>query len=212
MQRWRVSIQAVAALALLAALAPQLANGDGGVVQLHEAKGPFSVTVFVAPEATRGGLTDVSVLVQSRTNGDVLLDVDVGLAVAPPRGLARTLSDRFCGASSAPAAPQSPDMGQPQATVPATRGQASNKLLYAAALDLNAPGDWQLHVNVSHGTNVARFDCPVPVTQISANAPGLWPYLLIPPIAIVAFAMNQKLRRRSLEEGRDSQSRSLCRG
>ena len=212
MQRWRLTIQAGVAAALLAALTPQLAKGDGGVVLLHEAKGPFSVTVFVAPEAARGGLTDLSVLVQSSTNGDVLLDAGVGLAVESSQGRASSPSELFCGASSAPAVSQLADLSQPKATVPATREQASNKLLYAAAMNLNSKEDWRLHVYVSRGTDNAQFDCLVPATQPPANASGLWAYLLIPPIAIAAFAMNQKLRRHSLEEGPDSQSKSLCSG
>jgi hypothetical protein len=200
------------AVVFLAALIPQLAKGDGGVIQLHEAKGPFSVTVFVAPEVTRGGLTDVSVLVQSRTNGDVLLDAYVELTIEPPRNLVVTApSDPLCGASSASAVLPSPDTGQHQRTLPATRKQASNKLLYAAALALNATGDWRLHIDVSRGSDIMKFDCLLPVIRASASAQGLWPYLLIPPIAIAAFAMNQKLRRHSLEGGPDSQSSSLCR-
>jgi hypothetical protein len=212
MQGWRVSIQAGVAVALLAALIPQIAKGDGGVMLLHEARGAFLVTVFVSPEAARGGLTDLSVLVQSSTSGDVLLDADVGLAVDPPKGMASTPSKEFCGASSAPAGSQLPDVTQLQGTVRATREQASNKLLYAAALNLNSKGDWRLHVYVSRQTDNAQFDCLIPVTQASANAPGLWFCLLIPPIAIAGFAINQKLRKHSLEQGPDSQSRSLCRG
>ena len=212
MQRWRVSIQVRVAVAFLTALAPQLAKGDGGVMLLHEARSAFLVTVFVSPETTRGGLTDLSVLVQSSTSGDVLLDVDVGLAVDPPKGLASTGSEQFCGASSAPAGSQLPDVSPLQGTVPATREQASNKLLYAAALNLNSKGDWRLHVFVSRRTDNARYDCLIPVTQASANALGLWSCLLIPPIAIAGFAINQKLRRHSLEQGPDSPSKSLCRG
>jgi len=212
MQRWRVSIQAGVAVAFLAALTPQLAKGDGGVMLLHETRGPFLVTVFVSPEAARGGLTDLSVLVQSTTSGDVLLDADVGLTVDPPKGLGSTGTEQFCGASSVPAISQLPDVSQLPGTVTATREQASNKLLYAAALNLNSKGDWRLHVHVSRRADNAQFDCLIPVTQASANAAGLWSCLLIPPIAIAGFAINQKLRRHSLEQGPDSQSRSLCRG
>src|SRR5579859_7189117 len=129
MQQWRVSIQAGVAVAFLAALTPQLAKGDGGVMLLHESRGAFLVTVFVSPEAARGGLTDLSVLVQSSTSGDVLLDANVGLAVAAPKGQASTPSEEFCSASSAAAVSQSSDVGELQGPVPATREQASHKLL-----------------------------------------------------------------------------------
>jgi len=215
-------------------------------VQLHEAQGPFSVTVFVSPEAVRGGLADVSVLVQWRKNGEVVLDADVSLALDPPNGLAmasESSSSSFSSSSSksgvsalgTPKPPKRRDLVPPQAqsgplcglsptaapstidyrlsstinsqlstidfigrqhqdTVPATRAQASNKLLYAAALKLNAPGDWRLHVYVLRGSDSARFDCLLPVTRTSAKPSGLWPYLILPPIVIAAFAMNQRLR------------------
>jgi len=197
----RITSQAWLAVALISALTPQLAKADGGVVLLHEAKGAFSVTVFVASEATPGGLTDLSVLVQSSTNGDVLLDADVDLAVVSPKGLASAPSELFCGTPPAPALSQFPDGSQSQAPVPATREKASNKLLYAAALNLNSKGDSRLlHVYVSRRTDNAQFDCLIPMTQTSVKASGLWSCLLIPPIAIAAFAMNQKLRKHLLEE------------
>ena len=199
MQRPRISTLGLLAVALITTSAPRLAKGDGGMVLLHEAKDPFSVTVFVAPELTTGGLTDLSVLVQSSTSGEVLLDADVGLAVESSDGRASNPSEQFCGASSGPAVSQLANLSQPKTTVPATREHASNKLLYAAAMNLNSKGDWRLHVYVSRGTHNAQFDCLIPVTQASAEASGLWSYLLIPSIAITAFAMNQKLRKHCLE-------------
>ena len=199
MQRSRVSSRIWVAIALLAAFAPQFAKGDGGVVLLHEAKGPFSVTVFLAPEVTRGGFTDISVLVQSRTNGDVVLDADIRLTIEPPQDLvARVGAESICGTSPASVLSPSAYPGQQQGIFPATREQASNKLLYAAALTLNGKGDWRLHINVSRESDSAEFDCLIPVIQASANTQGLWPYLLIPFIAITTFALNQKLRRQTV--------------
>src|SRR5262252_4179481 len=100
MKRACLSIHARVVTALLIMLAPLLAKGDGGIVLSHQAKGPFSVTVFVSPEAARGGLTDVSVLVQSRKSGEVVLDADVSLTVELPNGLAMDRSEGFCGLSS----------------------------------------------------------------------------------------------------------------
>lgn len=201
MQRSRVSSRTWVAVALLAVFTPQLSKGDGGVVLLHETKGPFSVTVFLAPEVIRGGFTDISVLVQSRTNGDVVLDADVRLTIEPPQDLvARVGAESICGTSPASVLSPSAHPGQQQGTFPATREQASNKLLYAAALTLNGKGDWRLHINVSRESDSAEFDCLIPVTQASANTRGLWPYLLIPFIAITAFALNQKLRRQEFTQ------------
>src|SRR5262245_60828970 len=115
-------------------LSNRLAKGDGGIVLLHEAQGPFSVTLFAAPETDRGGLVDVSVLVQWRTNGQVVLDADVNLAVDPPVGSTMSHSDPFCGLPSAVAGFQFLDGRQPTMPGRATRAQASNKLLYATSL------------------------------------------------------------------------------
>jgi len=192
------------ALALLAVFATQFAKGDGGVVLLHEAGGPFSVTVFLSPEVTRGEHTDVSVLVQSRTNGDVVLNADVWLTIEPSRNLvARIGTESLCGAPPASVMSPSAYQAQQEGTFPATREQASNKLLYAAALNMNGTGDRRLHINVSRESDSAEFDCLIPAIQASADARGLWLVLLIPFIAIAAFALNQKLRKHSLEQETD---------
>jgi hypothetical protein len=201
MKRSRIRIRAWVATVLFTMLGPRFAQGDGGIVQLHQTKGPFLVTVFVSPEAAQGGLADVSVLVQWKTNGEVVLDADVSLAVDPPNGLVLHEAEPLCGLSPTAAAFQQPDTRQQQATLPATRAQASNKLLYAAALKLNAAGYWRLHVYVSHGSDQARFDCLLPIARTSTRLTGLWPYFALPPIVIVAFALNQWLRRNSLEKG-----------
>jgi hypothetical protein len=210
MKRSGVTTWAWVPVALFATLALQHARADGDVMQLHEAQGPFLVTVFVAPEAAHGGLIDVSVLVQQRTDAEVILDADVGLMVDPPKALL-TASEPFCGFPSTGAGLQLPDAEQPQATVQATREQASNKLLYAAGLNLKATGDWPLHVYVSRGSDRARFDCLLPITRTSTTLSGLWPYLAFPPVVILAFGMNQRLRRNALENGFESQSPTVCR-
>jgi len=171
----------------------RLARADGGMVLLHEAQGPFSVTVFFAPEGAQGGLTDLSALVQWRTNGQVVLDANVSLALDPLPGSTMTQSDPVCGLPSAGA-------GGAPLTVRATREQASNKLLYGAPLNLSAAGACLLHVTVSRGPDYARFDCLLPVAKESPKLARLWPYLAFPPIAVTVFALNQKLRRHSLEQ------------
>jgi len=200
MKRLRIGIMVWVVTALSMVLTPLLARADGGIVQLHEAQGPFSVTVFVSPEAPRGGVADVSVLVQWRRGGEVVLDADVSLVLDPPGGPAMKPSEPFCGLSSAAAGPPSQVLTLHLVTVRATREQASNKLLYAAPVELTADGNWRLHVIVSRGPDSAGFDCLLPVTTTPTKLRGLWPYLAFPPIAITAFAINQRLRRHVLEK------------
>src|SRR5262249_44815805 len=146
-------------------LVAHLAKGDGGIVLFHEARDPFSVTIFVAPETARGGLADLSVLVQWRTNGQVVLDADVSLTLDPPTGSTMSQTDPVCSLPWAAAGVQFPDGIPLPMTVRATRAQAANKLLYAAPLKLNAAGDWRLHVIVSRGSDYARFDCLLPAVK-----------------------------------------------
>jgi hypothetical protein len=200
MKRVSISVQASILTALVIILMPRVAKGDGGIVQLRETRGPFSVTVFVSPVAVSGGLTDVSVLVQSQENGDLVLDADVRLCLIPPEGVTTSELDPFCGPAL-----QSVNGTAHSLTVRATREQASNKLLYAARLKLDATGNWPLQVDVSHGTDSASFNCVLPVTAPSARLSRLWPYLAFPPIAIAAFALNQKLRKNSLEKPASTQ-------
>jgi len=126
------------------------------------------------------------------------LDAEVSFTLSPPDGSAPSQSDEFCGSSKA--LMRLPDEMNNPATVRATREQASNKLLYAAPLELNAPGDWKLYVLVSRGTDTAGFDCLLPVALRSGKLTGLWPYLWLPPEVVIAFALNQWLRRQSLQK------------
>src|SRR5215813_5076692 len=149
-------------------LASRLARADGGVVQLREAQGPFLVTIFVSPEAAEG-VTDVSILVQHKENADVVLDADVNLVVDPPADLLIKQSDPLCGLSSTAVESRLPEPVLHSVQLRATRNHASNKLLYAAPLKLEAIGDWRLHVMVSQGTDSARFDCLLAVARTSAG-------------------------------------------
>ena len=199
MKRSNIRFHVWMATALLATLAPRFARGDGGSIRLRQVQGPFSVTVFSSPEALRGELVDVSVLIQRRETGDVVLDADVNLTLEPPVGVAMKPSGPLCGLPLAATAVHLPVVMRTPMSVRATREQASNKLLYAVPVEVNAAGDWRLHVFVSRGADTASCDCLLPVSLASRKLTGLWAYLALPPIAIVAFAMNQWLRRHSLE-------------
>lgn len=183
------------ATSLLVLFVPRFAKGDGGIIRLREVRGPFSVTVFSSPEEASSGLTDVSALIQERESGNVILDADVRLALSPPDGSALKQSDKFC---ALPATGTRPLQGLNSPTsVRATREHASNKLLYSAPVELNASGNWKLHVLVSRGTDTARFDCLLPVALSSGKLMGLLPYLLLPPLVVAIFALNQWLRSQS---------------
>jgi hypothetical protein len=152
-------------------LAPLALHADGGTVQLHEALGPFVVTVFTVPETLRAGPIDTSVLVQDRETSAVILDAAVNLAFQPAAGAGFQTR--------------------------ATHELARNKLLQAATIDIPAPGWWTMHISVSRNGTQAAVATRVYVQPAAPRLAGIWPYLILPPVAIAVFVLHQALRRDS---------------
>jgi hypothetical protein len=173
---------------LTAALVPRPAWGDGGTLRVMEPSGPFVVGVFSTPEPLRVAPADLSVLVLERTGGNPVLDAAVSLEVRPPAG--------------ADAGPQQ---------LEATRGQATNKLLYAAPFLPGTPGDWTLHVTVTRGVQSTEVGCTLPVASDQAGLVGIWPYLAIPPVAIALYALRAWLVARRGRRGPESTRSSSAR-
>jgi hypothetical protein len=158
-------------LLMIVMLAPLLAHADGGTVQLREVSGPFVVTVFTAPETLRAGPIDTSVLVQDRDTGRVILDAAVNLALQPAAGTGPRLQAR------------------------ATHVQARNKLLQAVTIDIPAAGWWAIQISVSRDGAQAVVATKLLVLPAAPRLVGIWPFLMIPPVAIALFALHQTLRR-----------------
>jgi hypothetical protein len=170
-----LAVIVIASFGALLAGAPD-ARADGGVVRMSEVKGSFLVTVFTAPTPLRAGPVDVSVMVQESGGQRPVLDASVSIV------LRSKVDDAVLRAA-------------------ATRAQATNKLLYAAIVDLPAPGDWDLEVTVERGPTSARVQ-----TVLSAIAPvaallSLWPYLAFPAVVIALFALHQWLSTRRQSAG-----------
>jgi hypothetical protein len=152
--------------AVVLVMSAMLASADGGAVCLREASGPFLVTVF-APESLRAGPNDVSVLVQNRGTGGVILDAAVTFVIEPLAGKSPGIRTR------------------------ATREQATNKLLKAARIDLPAPGSWALQVIVTRGGEEAVLATNLTVAPSASRLAAVWPLLLPPPFVILLFAIHQ---------------------
>src|SRR5712691_5936150 len=105
-------------------------HADGGLVQLHQAAGPFVVTVFTAPTPLHAGSVEVSVLVQDRVDGQPVLDGEVDVWLRREGG--GTVGGR------------------------ATQAVAQHKPLYSALLHLPEAGQWALEVTVTQGQHSAR--------------------------------------------------------
>ncbi len=68
---------------LMLTMGATAARADGGAMLLHQDAGAFTITLFAAPQPLHTGDADLSVMVQDRSNGEVLLDPVIDLTVAP---------------------------------------------------------------------------------------------------------------------------------
>ena len=160
--------RAIAVLVLL--LCAGAAAADGGRLRLRQDAGAFEISVFTAPEPLAAGTADVSVLVQDRRTGEVLLDATVDLVASGPAG----------------ASP-----------VAARAGTGTNRLLKSAVLRLDRPGPWNLEVRVDHAGDAAHVACALPVTPPARPLDAAWPFLAFPPVAVALFALRGAIRRRT---------------
>jgi len=175
-------------------LLPLAAKADGGVMRMRQTQGPFVVTIFSLPGAANGLPTDVTVMVQRRNSGAVVMDATVDLSLVAPAGARLNPGDVLCGLARNLPSPGAPAVLAEPASFPATHAQAVNKLLYGASLTLRAAGNWQLRATVRQGDEEARVACVLPVGMPPNKVAALWPCLALPPIAIALFAVNQWLR------------------
>jgi hypothetical protein len=154
---------------LLLATASML-PADGGVVLMHREIGPFLITVFGSPSPPRAGTIDLSVLLQTDDAPDPVLDADVQF----------TLTN-----------------GRSQLQARAAPDGTQNKMLYAASVRLDEPGEWHYTVSVRPARNMSA---PVLVAGVIAVAPGepkaaaYAGYLALPFICLAIFALHQWLR------------------
>jgi len=146
------------------------ARGDGGTMLLHQDSGPFTITLFAAPQPLQVGVADLSVMVQDRSSGDVLLDPAVDLTVAP---------------EAVDASPR---------TLRLTSGQASNRLLQAATLRFPHAGKWRLTLLVSRAGETVRLGTECTVEPDRSRALLVWFYVLLPAVLILLFAIHQGLK------------------
>jgi hypothetical protein len=155
-------------------LAPIFASADGGVVRLREASGPFLISIFTASDPLRDGPLDLSVLVQDQVSGETILDATVDIAIQPL------------------------DSDRPPFLTRATHEQATNKLLQAAMVNVPAAGRWRVRVEVRRGPDEGTVATELQLAPLPPKLVAIWPYLLLPPVAIAAFALHQALRQSAL--------------
>lgn len=162
----------VLALATLCGAAG-LVFGDGGALILQQRAGSLNISVFATPSPLRAGTADFSVLVQDAETEDVLLNGAIEL------DLSKT--------------------GTGDIRANASQGQATNRLLYAATVEIPQAGEWELSARCRFRGEEEIVRGKVNILPPEPPLVTYWPYFLLVPFAIVLFALNQilKSRRRS---------------
>ena len=162
-------------LLLLAAVltASPLLRADGGAVVLQKRSGPFMITLFSDPSPVRVGRVDLSVMCQKADDNSPVLDATVLLHLRRPGNGSEIV----------------------EFTLPAKHDKASNKLLYAAAVDLPSPGTWRVIVDIRQKETEASLMGSLTVLEKQAAIVTYWPFFVIVPLAALLFAINRRRRR-----------------
>jgi hypothetical protein len=157
---------------LMLTMGATAARADGGAMLLHQDAGAFTITLFAAPQPLHTGAADLSVMVQDRSSGEILLDPVIDLTVAP-------------AAASAT-----------QQTVRLANGHASNRLLQASTVRFSSAGKWRLTLVVRRGNDTAQLSTECTVEPDRSRAALVWFYVLLPVAIILLFVLHQALKLR----------------
>jgi hypothetical protein len=158
---------------LILTIGTTAARADGGAMLLHQDAGAFTITLFAAPQPLHTGAADLSVMVQDRSSGEILLDPVIDLTVAPVAASAT------------------------QQTVRLAKGEASNRLLQASTVHFSSAGKWRLTLAVRRGNDTAQLSTECTVEPDRSRATLVWFYVLLPVAIILLFVIHQVLKLRS---------------
>ena len=153
--------------AILCAVGPDRARGDGGTLRMVQETNGYRITIYTAPAVIRVGPIDVSVLVQDAETGNLVDNAHITVRMTS----GTNPNDSIDAA--------------------ATHDAATNKLLQAALLTLPNAGRWDVVVDVTgpHGEAQAGFKLdaaePLPEWQV------LWPWFSWPAVVVLLFAAQQ---------------------
>src|SRR5271167_236628 len=128
-------------------------DDDNQALRFQGTSGQFAVAVFSPSEDLAPGASPVRVLVQDRSDGEILLDAIVELNAHQAAG------------------PQSSST-----ITQASYADSQNKLLQSAEVNLSTAGDWTLDVMVRRDSDAAEFLLPLQVTKEEAGTVFPWPY------------------------------------
>lgn len=176
---------------------PRPLRADSGVIRLRSAGESFVVTLFTAPTLSSATPAELAILVQQSDDGSVVLDATVELILTPPKGAKIRADDVFCGPIMELPPPYRPrDVSNADMFV-AVPGGLGSPLMYGLRVRLPSPGNWNALISVRRGAESLSLDAVLPVGGPAQRLFAVWPSLLLPPVGILLFALNRRLRRQS---------------
>ena len=141
------------------------------------------MTVYTDPTPIMTGVVDVSALVEQPNSTDLVEDASVSVVAQPTDG------------------------SLPARTFAATHEQATNKLFYAANVQLPAAGRWQFTIHVEGAAGQGEVSFGADVTESGLlNLPLTLPLLVLLPLAIVIVWLRRAGRTRAPAPARDRPS------
>lgn len=181
-----------------AALLPWLAHfarADHAVLRMRAVEGPLIVAVYSAPTLSSAAPADLAVSVQRRDTGLLVPDADIELQLTPPPGSTPRAMDVFCGPQEQ-LPPAFRGSGAPATTpVHARSDWPGSRILPGVRIRLPVEGTWTLSLQVRAGADRLEANGSLPVQGTSGRLRAVWPSLALPPVAILFYALNRRLRR-----------------
>ena len=146
-----------------------VASADSGMVVLVERMGDYQISVFTSPEPLRAGLVDISVLLQDSATGQPITGAQVNVSLTPSGGRARPIR------------------------AVATTDAATNKLLYAALVELPDPGSWDVEIACFGEHDPATVGFMIQAGPRSTRWLNVWPWFSWPVGVVLLFGVHRLL-------------------
>ncbi|HWZ51272.1 MAG TPA: hypothetical protein VNW54_07395 [Granulicella sp.] len=147
------------------------AYADGGRLRLHQAAGPFVVTLFTTPDPLRADDADFSVALE-QASGGLVEDATVRLILTPM---------------------DEGERGRMQ--LAATHQAATSAFMQAADVRLPHAGSWKVTVEVQRGSESGECSTVLDVLpRRSLGGQIFWEIALV-PIAMLLFGVHRWVRR-----------------
>jgi hypothetical protein len=145
------------------------AQADGGRLLRSVRSNGLLVTIFAAPDPPRAGLIDVSVLLQNDSNSAVIADAEIAVTLHST---------------------SQPDLA---VSAPATRSQATNKLLQSALIELPHAGVWNGTIHCVADGKSAAVLFELNVAEATPPWRSLAGWILWPIAALTLFVVHRRL-------------------